>query len=199
MFGENSKAVGSLSHDAKQNDPDIPSLFNENCLLTLIRGLCYRCGIHITEECIRQLHFRDDISLLGFEFVTADIIDIVPVVKHMHQVDMAEGILLSLAAEKRELLCSNESSKEKQLSVSHGVISRLCDLSINRLHRALRAVPDDPKACSALADAYQTLAVAISKQGNEKDAEKAYKMFRNLYVSPFTKCSRTGLSYKGNV
>lgn len=123
---------------------------------------------------------------------------------------MAEGIVLSLAAEQRELkrrtssdgvnrspLVGLSSSARGTNSSSHGIISRLSHLSINRLQRALRAVPDDPKAGAALADAYQTLAVASSRQGYDKEAEKAFKMFRNLHVAPFAKCSKSGLSYKG--
>jgi hypothetical protein len=128
---------------------------------------------------------------------------------------MAEGIVLSLAAEKRELKRQNkitsgnlstasvtstgrvESPLNITTGVSHGVITRLSNLSINRLQRALRAVPDDSKALVALADAYQTLAVASSRQGFGEEADKAYKMFRNLYIAPFAKCSRIGLSYKG--
>lgn len=121
---------------------------------------------------------------------------------------MAEGIVLSLAAEKRELVrssggggVSSTSPSPSPLSadapLSHGIIARLSHLSINRLQRALRAVPDDPKARAALADAYQTLAVAASRQGNVDQAERAYKMFRNLYMAPFAKCSKSGLSYKG--
>jgi hypothetical protein len=69
--------------------------FQENYLLSLIRDLCYRSGIALTEECSRQLSALgagagaedgDGPSLLGFEFVTADVVDIVPLVKHMHQV-----------------------------------------------------------------------------------------------------------------
>lgn len=60
--------------------------FRENYLLALIRGVCYRNGIRLTDECTRQLRANDGYALLGFEFVTADIVDIVPIVKHMHQV-----------------------------------------------------------------------------------------------------------------
>ena len=125
---------------------------------------------------------------------------------------MAEGIVLSLAAEQRELkrrsstedanrtplfaLCNSVRSRHNS---SHGIISRLSHLSINRLQRALRAVPDDSKAGAALADAYQTLAVASSRQGYDDEAEKAFRMFRNLHVAPFAKCSRSGLSYKGKL
>lgn len=80
------------SHDRNKSiSPDISkfksaTIFQENCLLTLMRGICSRNGIVITDECSRQLCNSDGESVLGFEFVTADIVDIVPVVKHMHQV-----------------------------------------------------------------------------------------------------------------
>ena len=60
--------------------------FQENCLVALIHDVCYRNGIRITDECNRQMCNGDEHAVLGFEFVTADIVDIVPVVKHMHQV-----------------------------------------------------------------------------------------------------------------
>lgn len=118
---------------------------------------------------------------------------------------MAEGIVLSLAAETRELKRQYNRLDPPKVrddsidsrGISHGVITRLSNLSINRLQRALRAVPDDAKTGAALADAYQTLAVASSRQGFEDEANKAFKMFRNLHIAPFAKCSKTGLSYKG--
>lgn len=63
----------------------IPEM-TENFLLTLILEICNRGGIRITEECLRQLNADNGSASYGFEFVTADIVDIVPVVKHMHQV-----------------------------------------------------------------------------------------------------------------
>ena len=74
--------VGSVLTEKR----DTSNLFNENCLLTLLLDICNRSGIRITDECSRQLHIGDGDASLGFEFVTADIVDIVPVVKHMHQV-----------------------------------------------------------------------------------------------------------------
>jgi hypothetical protein len=134
---------------------------------------------------------------------------------------MAEGIVLSLAAEKRELLrnissSSNNSNISRSSSGSstpaaadaeasraqaqtQGIITRLSRLSVNRLQRALRAVPDDARAGAALADAFQTLAVAASRQGNAAEAERAFKMFRSLYTAPFARCSKTGLSYKDDI
>ena len=78
--------VGEPMTEGKAPRLGLSDLFQENCLLALIRGLCTRNGINLTDECIRQLRSNDGYSLLGFEFVTADIVDIIPVVKHMHQV-----------------------------------------------------------------------------------------------------------------
>ncbi len=127
------------------------------------------------------------------------------------QVDLAEGIALSQAAEDRELQVPRHATKTTSVSpdiandqtiageTSQGIITRLSYLSIERLQRALRAVPDDPKTGSALADAYQTLAVASGRQGKIEEAEKSFKIFRNFYDSPFAKCVKSGVSYKDDI
>ena len=63
--------------------------------------------------------------------------------------DFAEGLMLSLKGQEKEN--KNENS---------GVIVRLMTLAVDKLHAALKAVPDDTITKYALADAYQTLAFA---------------------------------------
>lgn len=80
-------------HGHEEDRLKLNALFQENCLVALIHDVCYRNGIRITDECNRQMCNGDDHAVLGFEFVTADIVDIVPVVKHMHQVRLIRPYL----------------------------------------------------------------------------------------------------------
>lgn len=134
--------------------------------------------------------------------------------------DLAEGILLSLTAQDREtqgnvsalnstastITTSSSSSSASTTGLgaggavgqgnSSGVITRLSYLSIDRLQRALAAVPEDQTTRLALADSYQTLAVASSKQGNIREADESFKLFRSFFSSETTVCSQTGVTHK---
>lgn len=80
-------------------------------------------------------------------------------------------------------------------------------LAVNKLHAALKAVPDDERTINGLADAYQTLAFAewqAQEQGGdgkssyEMEATEGFRLYRSLLSDdPHSRCSHTGLSYKG--
>lgn len=121
--------------------------------------------------------------------------------------DLAEGILLSLTAQDKETQGNVSAINNNANGMitganftdqrdSSGIITRLSYLSIDRLQRALAAVPEDPTTRLALADSYQTLAVASSKQGNAREADESFKLFRSFFSSETTVCSKTGVSHK---
>jgi hypothetical protein len=87
-----------------------------------------------------------------FIFVVADIHDIVPVVKHLHQLDFVTGAMLTLQAEKY--------LKAEQFVVA----TRMLKTAIDTLFRARRAVPDDINTRHELADAFQMLVASLQKQ-----------------------------------
>lgn len=87
-----------------------------------------------------------------FIFVVADIQDIVPVVKHLHQLDLVTGAMLTLQAEKY--------LKSEQYVVA----VRMLKTAIDTLFRARRAVPDDITTRHELADAFQMLVTSLQKQ-----------------------------------
>jgi hypothetical protein len=137
-----------------------------------------------------------------------------PVVKHMHQMDFAEGLMLSLRAQEKE------NNNERP-----GVIVRLMTLAIDKLHAALKAVPDDTTTKYALADAYQTLAFAewqrkdtpVSSDERQDDdlihgrkemisprlrphesISRGFELYRSLICDEtHTRCSKLKLSYRG--
>ncbi len=125
---------------------------------SLIPRLCAMTGVRLSNECEKQFDaFCRALSNSGntpttrskqFEFVAADIEELVPVIKHMHQLELAEGLMLSLMAEQRQ--APGASPEDLQVAL------RLVTMATQRLHRALTAVPDDHKTRHALADAYQT-------------------------------------------
>jgi hypothetical protein len=92
-----------------------------------------------------------------------------------------------------------------------GVIVRLMTLAIDKLHAALKAVPDDVVTKHALADAYQTLAFAEwqksgtpsidSKQTNSENyhLHRGFELYQSLLCDEtHTRCSKLRLSYRGN-
>lgn len=128
--------------------------------------------------------------------------------------DFAEGLMLSLKGQEKEN--KNENS---------GVIVRLMTLAIDKLHAALKAVPDDTTTKYALADAYQTLAFAVwtappylqsshdsshekcqlpQQQRQEQQHQqshiisKGFELYRSLICDEaHTRCSKLKLSYRG--
>lgn len=70
----------------------------------------------------------EKLSLLphAFEFDINDIEEIVPVVKHMHSLDLAEGMVMSLSVEER---C------DENIKGEEGIVLRLSAMSLERLHR----------------------------------------------------------------
>ncbi len=84
---------------------------------------------------------------------------------------------------------------------------RLMSLAVDKLHAALKAVPDDLRTINGLADAYQTLAFAewqegggVGEVGGDKrqNESSAFRLFRSLLSDDsHSRCCRTGLSYKG--
>jgi hypothetical protein len=88
----------------------------------------------------------------SFIFVVADIDDLVPVVKHLHQLDLVTGTLLKLQVEKY--------FKNDQYVVA----IRMLKTAIDTLFRARRAVPDDVGTRHELADAFHMLATTLQKQ-----------------------------------
>jgi hypothetical protein len=164
-------------------------------------------GIIFSQECLQQFQSH---RAKAFEFTISDIAEMKPVVKHMHQMDFAEGLMLSLRAQEKE----NKNEKA-------GVIVRLMTLAIDKLHAALKAVPDDTTTKYALADAYQTLAFAewqrkdtlpsseetesvprvakeqISPQPHES-LSRGFELYRSLICDEtHTRCSKLKLSYRG--
>lgn len=108
-----------------------------------------------------------------------------------NQVDLAEGLMLSLRGQDKE----NEEARP-------GVIIRLMELAVDKLHAALKAVPDDANTINGLADAYQTLAFAEWQDGKSSghgmESTSAFRLFRSLLSDDsHSRCSRTGLSYRG--
>lgn len=166
-------------------------------------------GVIFSNECLQQL---DTSRTTSFEFTISDLAEIKPVVKHMHQVrnfffdfvisqmDFAEGLMLSLKGQEKENHNEN-----------YGVIVRLMRLATDKLHAALKAVPDDVITKYALADAYQTLAFAEwqkntalsdsfdpSNTSQHQDVNKGFELYRSLICDEaHTRCSKLKLSYRG--
>lgn len=116
--------------------------------------------------------------------------------------DFAEGLMLSLKGQEKEIQNENP-----------GVIVRLMRLAVDKLHAALKAVPDDKITKYALADAYQTLAFAewqkttssseLSPESSQPekhfDVSKGFELYRSLICDEaHTRCSKLKLSYRGN-
>lgn len=142
--------------------------------ISLILRLCSVSGVRLSEHCRAQL------TDYLFEFTVADIVEIVPVVKHMHQVDLAEGILLSLLAQEREKHQHN------------AIITRLLSLSASRLHRALHTLPNDVTTSLALADVYQAWGLATSN-------DQYFRLSVQYLTAEHTRCSQTSTSYRDDV
>lgn len=64
----------------------------------LIDRLCECNGIVLSAHCKSNLKNAD--HMFGFAFAKSDVVDMEPVVKHMHQVDLSQGIELSLEAQE---------------------------------------------------------------------------------------------------
>lgn len=157
-----------------------------------------------------------------FEFVIADIEEIIPVIKHMHQLDYVEGVMMSLEASELQSRLEDQSAA-----------LRLVNMSVERLNRAKRTVPDDFDTVHALAEvhrveskAYQiqksreeqslrrmaeyssgkqfpkylelmeSMRLSISQHSNLKNeaAEKSVAYSSDL---PHTRCSKLSVSYRG--
>merc|ERR1719487_430121 len=98
----------------------------------------------------------------------------------MHQVDLAEGILLSLLAQEREKHQHN------------AIITRLLSMSASRLHRALHTLPNDVTTSLALADVYQAWGLATSN-------DQYFHMSLQYLTAEHTRCSQTSTSYRDDV
>lgn len=153
----------------------------------------------------------DNTTEARFEFVITDVDDVLPVIKHMHQLDAVEGLMLSLGAESKQ----EEGATPGDLSVA----LRLASLSTKRLHRAMTTVPDDRKTRHILADAYQIEGYAYQKlyalKSNNAvypDNDKFFKRVKELqerskqsfsnyarlkHDLEHTYCYKSGLSYRG--
>lgn len=105
----------------------------------------------------------------AFEFVVSDIAELVPVVKHLHQLDYFEGKLLAIRAEER-----------LEQSFDSNVACRLNQMAKEHLWHALKTVPDDLKTRSALADVYQADGRASQYQDSVKRNRRAYSSVCDL-------------------
>lgn len=82
-------------------------------------------------------------------------------------------------------------------------------LAIDKLHAALKAVPDDVVTKHALADAYQTLAFAewqkngipsieTGKTSESRHLHRGFELYQSLLCDEtHTRCSKLRLSYRG--
>lgn len=166
------------------------TILSGNDIRNLITALCRVTGITLTTECLKQMkQAGNDMKI--FEFTVPDIYELKPVIKHMHQVDLGEGIMLSLQAEMKE-------SQYSRCENTTGTVLRLISMAVDKLHSALKAVPDDISTIHALADAYQTKGFAITMSG-DNISTKDYEFYRTLIQSDMlTRCSITKKSYRGN-
>jgi hypothetical protein len=160
-------------------------------------------GVVLTEQAMKE--FKE--VPVKFEFVTSDLKAIEPVVKHMHQVDLAEGIRLSQLAHLHN-------------PHGHQHAPRAMILAINRLRKALRSIPDDVRTQDVLGDAYQTLGFLHSGQhsGDERceDCERYYAIARRYVLEfqqrkslrkmlsfwtndPNTRCSELNFSFQQDI
>lgn len=71
----------------------------------------------------------------AFEFVIADVAELVPLVKHMHQLDLCEGLALSIEAESREKRHRRSARHHEEDSTSVGALTRLVQLAAHRLRK----------------------------------------------------------------
>ena len=161
----------------------------------------------------------------AFEFVAADIKEIIPVVKHMHQLDYFEGRMLAIYAQQIEKQHGGTDNGGHHMNT----VSRLNAMSLDRLHRALKAVPDDMNTRLTLAEAYQNDGLlaqrleALRRRGESNvslatcaddegvmDADEGmlgyassprhqerYKMFRLLKHEDSTRCCNWGKTQRG--
>ena len=120
-------------------------------------------GIVLTNEAHRQFLEK---SAFQFEFVTSDVEAINPVIKHMHQVDLAEGIMLCQLAH------------QKNPHGQHSFASRVVELGVHHLKTALKAVPDDMTTRHSLGDAYQMLGWL---NANTEAGDRYYEKARRLW------------------
>lgn len=206
------------------NGVQLPILFTDHIsdgdIEMLLHRVCLRGGIQLHPECLE--HLKDG-PAKGFEFAVSDVVAIIPVVKHMHQVDLGEGLMLSLMGQEASSgtssvnRCVPASAKQSQ-----SVRMRLLALSVDKLHAALKAVPDDAITKQALADAYQGLAFTslsntvtppVSKPSSAKDypvvdqrkvqgkcrfkniTERGFELYRSLLrADEYTTCSKLSIS-----
>ena len=210
------------------DDCSMPKLFNDYCshddVRLLLNRLCKRGGIKLHQDCLEHLA---EGPVKGFEFAISDIVDIIPVVKHMHQVDLGEGLMLSLMGQDYDKTNSSSVVSRRQDNVK----MRLMSMSVDKLHSALKAVPDDDITKQALADAYQGLAFAslavagmpstTTTTSSLKDVEdnniinevedrrknrvrhiteRGFELYRSLlWADEHTKCSKIGLSHQDDI
>lgn len=151
-------------------------------------NFCKRVGIRLSSECEKQFQFSAaSNSLLGFEFASPDILEIFPVVKHMHQVDVSTGMMLCLQAQIKEM--------EKRKNTASGTIVRLLSLAVDKLHQARNAVPNDITTIHLLAEAYQTKGFAITESSPELAKAEFAKFQSLLQNDSFMKCCVTGMTF----
>ena len=84
-----------------QEMSDIGRIFQTNSKMRslLVKAVCSMTGVVLTKLMIEQL----DSDSSEIEFLVGDITEIVPVVKHMHQVDFSEGVYVGLVGvDKRD-------------------------------------------------------------------------------------------------
>lgn len=176
--------VSATNADIALGGPNLWDICVERQLLRpLITRLSAAAGIVMSTSCLEYLNNH----VKHFEFVQSDISEFCPVVKHMHQVDLREGTLLLLTAQLREA-----DDKPDNLEV----IDRLMILAIDRLKKALAAVPDDLQTKHALADAYQLRGHVQQRSLKTSESQQSFELFRSLDSLSHTRCCKTGVSYR---
>ena len=84
----------------------------------------------------------------AFEFVIADVAELVPLVKHMHQLDLCEGLALSMEAEGREKRHRRSCRQHTEDPTWVGALIRLVQLASHRLRKVLKYRTCTPRSRS---------------------------------------------------
>jgi hypothetical protein len=97
-----------------------------------------------------------------FEFLASDFDSVAPTTQHMQHVDFAEGMHLSLLSQAADAArdVRVDAAAAHRDGAAPTIVSRHAKLACRYLRCALRAVPGDTRARFALADAWQTRALA---------------------------------------
>jgi len=139
---------------------------NATLLKACIQYLIEVTGIHISTESTE--HFFLSPNPTSFEFVVADVEDVVPRVKFLNIVDSAEAELAILQAEKYET-----NSDEKGDEATNQIIERFMSLARYHLEGAQRSIPCSSETMDKLRSVEEMLTkIGVERYGGSSQYEQ---------------------------